>query len=478
MKNKIAFKLTMYFSAALLLFSIIIGSVFMTLFRNHTMELQKADLQKRAVTMAGTLSEYMSGTNSGMGMMGGGQGGYGAYLRFLDKIAMTDVWVVDENLQLITAGHMANQQYHYADLPQDAAAVVKEVFQGKTTFSQGFSNLLNAPTLTVGTPIQSEGKVVGALLLHSPVEGMNEAVTQGFGILAASISAALVLSILLSVVLAVAFTKPLKKMKNSAIQLADGDYSAKTGVRQKDEIGELASVIDSLSERLDLASRESERLDKLRRDFVANISHELRTPVTVIRGSLEALCDHVVTDPEQINSYHRQMLNESIFLQRLVNDLLDLSRLQNADFKIEMQQISLCDVLGDAVRSAQHMAQQKRITIRQEQDAQACVVLGDYGRLRQMFLIILDNAVKFSPFNGVVTVSLKDKTVSIKDNGIGIASEDLPYIFDRFYQVKSEDNKTGTGLGLAIAKQIADRHKVHVLVNSSQNSGTEFQFEF
>ena len=260
--------------------------------------------------------------------------------------------------------------------------------------------------------------------------------------------------------------------------LAAGNYTAKTGVQQRDEIGELAATIDILSERLDLASRESERLNKLRRDFVANISHELRTPVTVIRGSLEALCDEVVTDPEQVKSYHRQMLNESMFLQRLVNDLLDLSRLQNTDFKIEMEKISLCDVLSDVVRSARHMAQNKNIEIRQEHDAQMCTAFGDYGRLRQMFLIILDNAIKFSPQGGVVTVSLKDKTVSISDNGIGIAQEDLPYIFDRFYQVKSEKNKNGTGLGLAIAKQIADRHNIHVIVNSRQNEGTAFQFQF
>jgi signal transduction histidine kinase len=108
---------------------------------------------------------------------------------------------------------------------------------------------------------------------------MNEAISQGFGILSISIFVALVLSILLSIMLAVAFTKPLKKMKNSAMLLAEGDYNAKTGVQQKDEIGELAATIDGLSERLSIASHESERLDQLRRDFVANISHELRTPV-------------------------------------------------------------------------------------------------------------------------------------------------------------------------------------------------------
>lgn len=468
MRNKIAFKLTLYFSATLILFSIIIGGIFMTLFKNHTMEVHKNDLEKRAVTISATLS----------GLTRGKQGGYGAYLRFLSDIAMTDVWIVDENLELITMGQMAMPQYNYADLPQDAETVVKEAFKGNTTFSEGFSNLLNTPTLTVGTPIKSGERVVGALLLHSPVEGMNEAIAQGFETLAISMAIALVLSILLSIVFAVTFTKPLKKMKNSAIQLAGGDYSSKTGVQQKDEIGELAAAIDVLSEKLDLASHESEQLLKLRRDFIANISHELRTPVTVIRGSLEALCDEVVTDPEQIKDYHRQMLNESLFLQGLVNDLLDLSRLQNTDFKIEMQEWSLCDVLNDVVRSVRHLAQQKNIEIKYEQNMQMCTVFGDYGRLRQMFLIILDNAIKFSPQGDTVTVSIKDKTVAIKDNGIGIPKEDLPYIFDRFYKVKSDENKNGTGLGLSIAKQIADRHGVNISVNSKQNEGTEFIFQF
>ncbi len=477
MKNKIAFKLTLYFAAALLLFSLIIGSIFIALFKSHTIALHKADLQKRAVTMASTLSGIIGGTNPGMGM-GPMQGGYGAYLRFLDDIAMADVWIVNENLELITSGQMTHLQVNFTDLPQDAEQVVKEVFAGNTTFSEGFSNLLNTPTLTIGTPIESGGKVIGALLLHSPVEGVDEAIFQGIEALAISMSAALVLSVLLSIILAVTFTKPLKMMRISAMQLASGDYNAKTGVQQKDEIGELAAAIDTLSGRLDQASRESEHLSQLRQDFVSNISHELRTPVTVMRGSLEALCDDVVNDPKQVKEYHCQMLKECLFLQRLVNDLLDLSRLQNADFKMEMQELSLCDVVNDAVHSAGYMAKVKNVTIRQEQATQMCVISGDYGRLRQMLLIVLDNAIKFSPQNGVVTVTLKDRIITIRDNGAGISNEDLPYIFERFYKTTSEENKSGTGLGLAIAKQIADRHHIGVSVSSRQNEETEFRFEF
>lgn len=116
---------------------------------------------------------------------------------------------------------------------------------------------------------------------------------------------------------------------------------------------------------------------------------------------------------------------ESMYLQRLVNDLLDLSRLQNTDFIIEMQELNLCDVLSDAVRSAEHIALKKNIENKLKLEDQTLAVSGAYGRLRQMFLIILDNAVKFSPQGGVVSVSLIDKTVSINDHGPGIFKEDM-----------------------------------------------------
>ncbi|HZW48789.1 MAG TPA: two-component sensor histidine kinase, partial [Bacillota bacterium] len=218
MRNKIAWKLTLYFSVVLLLFSLIIGSVFTVLFRSYTINLQKNELETRAVTMAEALAKSTDETTTGSGIKGNRQSGYGFYLRFLDEIAMTDAWVVDENLQLITGNQLAGNTYLYADLPQNAESVVKEVFLGNTTFSEGFSSLLNTPTLTVGTPIRSSGEIIGALLLHSPVEGINEPIKQGYQILAVSMVAALILSSFLSIILAVAFSKPLQKMKNVAMQ--------------------------------------------------------------------------------------------------------------------------------------------------------------------------------------------------------------------------------------------------------------------
>ena len=475
MKSRIARKLSLYFLAVLLLFAIIIGSLFIALFRSHTIELHKADLQARALSIAATLATYMSGESQGVG---NGQGGYGAYLRLIDEIAMTDVWIVDRDLSLITSGHTGSVAYNYADLPNDAEAVVETVFMGETTFSEGFSNLLNAPTITVGTPIVVSGIVAGALLLHTSVDNINQAAMQGVSILIISLCIALVLALLLSFFFAYAFTKPLHKMKLAASSLSLGDYDAKTGVAQDDEIGALADTIDGLGERLSIAKRESDALDNMRRDFISNISHELRTPVTVMRGYLEALSDEVVSDAGQVHAYHRQLLKESEFLMRLVNDLLELSRLQNAEFSIEMEELNLSNVIHDAIRSVRRMADGKGIRITERIDTDTIPFTGDYARLRQMFLIVLDNAIKFSHTGGSINVILSQHAVTIRDDGIGISEKDLPHIFERFYHERSEQNKSGTGLGLSIAKQIADRHGIAVNVESEESVGTAFAFVF
>lgn len=468
-KNKIALKLSMNFAAALMIFSVIIGGFFFLLFKNYTVQVHKNQLQKYAESLAETLS---GDKNHGIG---NGMGGYGAYLRFIVEVADIDVWIVDENLNLFTAGKgngMMNSRYNYADLPSNANELIDKVFLGKTAFSEGFSQALVESTLTVGTPIKNENGVIwGAVLLHSPINGTKSSIKRGFSILGISILLALVITFALSLALSFSFTKPLTKMKSVALRLYQGDYSAQSNIEQNDEIGELSKVLDLLAANLEKASGKSEKLEQMRRDFVANISHELRTPITVIRGSLEALC-------EKVEEYHIQMLYEAKFLERLVGDLLDLSRLQNTDFVIEMSSVSICDILADVSRSVFQLAEKKNIIIINTYFTETCTTIrGDYGRLRQMFLIILDNAINFSPENSTVEIAVSEHQIIIHDNGPGISENDLPYIFERFYKTHDEQNKTGTGLGLSIAKQIAERHNIILSARNCHDCGAEFVFD-
>ena len=327
--------------------------------------------------------------------------------------------------------------------------------------------------LTVGRPIyDSQGQVKAVLLLHSPVAGLQDAIWSGLRILLISLLVAMALGMLLSVVLSWRFTGTIEKMKNIAERLAERDYTARTDIKQNDEIGELARTLDILAERLELADAESQKLEKLRREFIANISHELRTPVTVIRGSLEALRDGVVTEKADVEEFHEQMYKESLFLQRLINDLLDLSRLQNTDFPIEKAPLNFVDVMHDAVRSGRQLGADKKLQITGSADKDIYMLNGDYGRLRQMLMIFLHNSIKFSPEGSEIKLELADNRLKLTDHGCGIKEEDIPHAFDRFYKARNEHNKSGSGLGLAIAKQIAQRHDMQLELQSKLGEGT------
>ena len=475
MKNRIALKLLAFFAAALLLFALVSSLLFRTLFTNAVIENKKTDMLSRATTLSRMLTDTLEGFGQGGMGMGGPGGGYGSYVRILTQSA-DNIWVLDENLEFLSSGRMMGQTLAYENLPVDAERLVREVYEGRSPFSESFSDLLGYPTLTVGAPIYQGNRVAGALLVHDAVSGISTAAAQGQKILIYSSAAALLLAIPLATLLSFSFTKPIKRMKETAKHLSEGDYKARTGISRQDEIGDLAQSIDVLSERLQEARSASERQEQQRKDFLANVSHELRTPVTVLRGSLEALNDGVVTEPAQVKEYHHQMLRETQGLQRLVNDLMELARLQNSDFPIERAPLLLGDVLADALRSAERLAQSKEILIEKKLTQTPLPFQGDYARLKQMLLVVLDNAVKFSPPKSILHVAMDTRSILIRDEGPGIRKEDLPYLFDRFHKSRTEENRQGSGLGLAIARQIAQRHGISITVDSDFGQGTTVRF--
>lgn len=488
MRYKITRKLILFITIILLSFSIVTGFLFSFLFNRYTVDFHKDDMERRAQVIAETLSTYLEAgdtipTGMGSGNMGmaGNMHGFRPYLNVIDKIAMSDVWVVDENAELIVRAQGAN--LNLSELPAAGETVIQDALNGNISFSESFSDVLGSKYLTIGAPVKnSAGEIIAAVLLHAPVNSIESSTMAGFQILSVSTLIALALAIGLAIIMSMKFIRPLKEINSTARKLAEGDYSVKTGVTLNDEIGELAGTIDVLSERLQMASTESERMDKTRRDFISNISHELRTPVTVLRGSLEALRDKVVVDPIQVSEYHGQMLKECLSLQRLVDDLLSLTKLQNPDFKMDMVPLNLSEVLSDVVRSMKTLAEKKNIVLNFENPYETMKIRGDYGRLRQMIMVIIDNAIKFSPPNETVKISAKCQEdhckLSIEDHGSGIAKEDIPYIFNRFNKVSAKENYQGTGLGLAIAKEIASRHHIGLSAVSEPDQKTVFTFDF
>lgn len=500
MRNKIAWKLTLYFAAVLLVFALVVGGMFMHFFSQHMLEMKKDELQVRATKVAEVLEDNISRVQNRYGGLSSSR-----FIRYMDNITMDNVWIIDEDRNVkmqLGANHARTGMGHnrqssnmhrndfkmsckmedtpektsdvnYASLSTGVRDSIERSFAGNNFVLEEYNEVLGTTVVTVGVPAKDrEGRVRAVVLLHASVEDMRETSWDGIKILILSCIVALILVFVLSMMFSWKFTHPLNKMRLIAEKMAEHDYTERCNIEQKDEIGQLAKTLDGLGERLLAADIASKKLEQLRRDFIANISHELRTPVTVIRGSLEALCDKIVTNPEEVEDYHKQMLSETLFLQRLINDLLDLSRLQNVDFPIEKEPLNLCDVVHDAVRGSSHLGNGKEIELELKLDKEMYMLEGDYGRLRQMLMIFLDNSIKFSPVGGKIEVTLANNRLMVTDYGSGVKPEDLPHVFDRFYKTRGETNKSGSGLGLAISKQIAERHGIELIMLSAPEKGT------
>ena len=298
-----------------------------------------------------------------------------------------------------------------------------------------------------------------------------------------AISASVAISLLLSVVLAFVFsrqfTQPISRLQKTALALSGGQYEARTQVASRDEIGSLARSMDILAERLEEARQRDERLRSQQQVFFSNISHELKTPVTVIRGSLEALRDGVIADGQSVQDAYTQMIAESRWLQRLIQDLLELSRLQSVDFSLTTADLDLRELLGDVAMSAHALCERKGIVFSCDEPERAYPFHGDYTRLRQMLLAVVDNAVKFTPSGKGLRMALRGEQpeIIIADEGLGIPAQALEHIFDRFYHTRSS-SQDSTGLGLSIVQEIARRHSITIHVDSREGEGTTFTFLF
>ncbi|MEH7379691.1 ATP-binding protein [Bacillus sp. JJ1533] len=222
------------------------------------------------------------------------------------------------------------------------------------------------------------------------------------------------------------------------------------------------------------------RLEQMRKDFVANVSHELRTPITSIKGFAETLLDGAMNDREVLEEFLTIILNESHRLQVLIQDLLDLSKMENKGFSLNLSRVNVKELLENSLRMLKSKAEEKDIQLELTVDEEKTVIDGDVDRLKQVFINVINNSLSYSPNKAKVAVKAKNLgeyvEIQIIDTGIGIEENELSRIFERFYRVDKarSRNSGGTGLGLAIVKHIIEAHEGVVKVNSKVGEGTTF----
>lgn len=228
---------------------------------------------------------------------------------------------------------------------------------------------------------------------------------------------------------------------------------------------------------------EERRLDKLRKDFIANVSHELRTPISMLQGYSEAIVDDIAGSEEEKKEIARIIYDESLRMGRLVNDLLDLARMEAGHITLNKDVIGVMPFTERVTNKFIGLAKEKKVSIYFESDVETNKeIFMDPDRIEQVLTNLIDNALRHTLTGGEVTVSLTEKKggflFHVRDTGSGIPEEDLPFVFERFYKADKARTrgKSGTGLGLAIAKNIIESHKGHIQVQSKIDQGTTFTF--
>jgi two-component system, OmpR family, phosphate regulon sensor histidine kinase PhoR len=229
---------------------------------------------------------------------------------------------------------------------------------------------------------------------------------------------------------------------------------------------------------------ELKKLEQVRKDFVANVSHELKTPITSIKGFSETLLDGAMNDKKSLEAFLSIILKESDRLKSLIDELLELSRIEQQGFKLNLEEVNINEQIMEAMEILKARAEEKDIKLHFERNSHAINMIGDSDKLKQVFINLLTNAITYTPNNGSVSIEVLEQKevimILVKDTGIGMEKEEISRIFERFYRVDRarSRNSGGTGLGLAIVKHIVEVHQGRIDVTSEVGKGTIFKLSF
>ena len=325
------------------------------------------------------------------------------------------------------------------------------------------------------TPVRLNGEtaayVIGMQPVNSSLRPYVLAVLQMFGI-----SALITLAVALVAVYFMTYemTKPLRQMSEATHRYAEGDFSMRVQVIGRNEMADLAEAFNSMAR--DLASLESSR-----RSFVANVSHELKTPMTTIGGFIDGILDGTI-DKDKQEHYLRIVSDEVKRLSRLVVSMLNLSKIEAGELALKRRDFDICDMIFRTLLGFEQLIEQKRFSITGLETLESTIISGDEDLLTQVVYNLIDNAVKFTPEGGEIRFEVvhddEKVYVSIRNSGAGISSEEIAHVFERFYKVdksRSYDVK-GAGLGLYLVKSIVEMHGGEIKAASVENEYTEFSF--
>ena len=339
--------------------------------------------------------------------------------------------------------------------------------------------IYDSPYYVVGVPIRISNldgtrSTIGAVFTACSARSFNEYRNELMKMFALAAVAAFLVAFCISWMFSYKLGRPLRDMALAARSFGEGNFSIRVPVTSNDEVGQLALAFNNMAS--SLASSES-----VRRNFIANVSHELKTPMTTIAGFIDGILDGTI--PAEKQSHYLQIVSQEVKrLSRLVRTMLDLSRIDSGELRLHMARFDLTNTIFVALLSFEKSIEQKKIQVLGLEDTESLYVDGDPDMIHQVVYNLIENAVKFTNEGGYIQLAIRDlpdrTSVAIKNSGAGIAADEIALIFDRFYKTdksRSQD-KNGMGLGLYIVRTIIKLHGGEITVQSVENEYCQFEF--
>lgn len=378
------------------------------------------------------------------------------------------IYIIDENETKIF-GPFEEQTTQLNDLSQD---LMEKIIAGKYVSEGGFMN--GKLRYVVASPLDLDAQEVDTPLFMVMVfHDMNHEYIKVILMIIITLSIALIFAGCILWYISKKFTKPLREMNEIAIEYAKGDFSKSVQYESNDEIGQLAKSFTYMAEELN-------NLESRRKQFVSNVTHDLRSPLTSIKGFLIAFLDGTIPE-ERRNHYYGIMKNETERMIKLVNDTLEMTQLEEGEHIISRADYNLVEQIERIIFKFEPQLEKKNLQIRFQSKYPSVYVYADEARIEQVLINLLQNAIQFSYPDSPIDIRIeKDEQqvkVHIRDYGEGIENSKLHAIWKRFYKAdEARTNKVGFGLGLAIVKSILDYHDSEVTVDSTLGEGTTFTF--
>ncbi|MCR5830758.1 MAG: HAMP domain-containing histidine kinase [Lachnospiraceae bacterium] len=345
----------------------------------------------------------------------------------------------------------------------------------RSFFREGdFYGQFNESMLSVLSPIMNNYNLKGYVVIHSPLARIREHRNDLNLIILATVAVVFVLSTFILIVFTDIVYLPLRKITKATEAYAEGDFTYPIDVDSNDEIGYLAASLTYMGDKLS-------HLEDDQKKFIANVSHDFRSPLTSMKGYLEAMADGTIP-PEQHEKYIGIVKNETERLTKLTNNLLTLNNLNITGMNLDIVDFDINSTIRNTAATFEGTCKKKHISFNLVLNGETLFVSADKGKIEQVLYNLIDNAIKFSKPDSSIRIETSEKNetifVSVKDSGIGIPKDNLKLIFDRFYKtdLSRGKDKKGTGLGLSIVKEIINAHHENINVISTVDVGTEFIF--